>query len=38
MIVAIVGPTGTGKSQLSLDLVERLGADGVAAEIINAEN
>lgn len=37
MIVAIVGPTGTGKSQLSLDLVERLGADGVAAEIINAD-
>ncbi|WP_294179270.1 tRNA (adenosine(37)-N6)-dimethylallyltransferase MiaA [uncultured Schumannella sp.] len=37
MIVAIVGPTGTGKSQLSLDLVERLDAAGLPAEIINAD-
>lgn len=37
MLVAIVGPTGTGKSQLSLDLTERLGADGRAAEIVNAD-
>ncbi|WP_428340357.1 tRNA (adenosine(37)-N6)-dimethylallyltransferase MiaA [Mycobacterium sp.] len=32
--VAIVGPTGTGKSQLALDVAERLGGD---AEIVNAD-
>lgn len=37
MLVAIVGPTGTGKSQLSLDLAERLRAAGTDAEIINAD-
>jgi tRNA dimethylallyltransferase len=37
VLVAIVGPTGTGKSQLSLDLAERLRADGRDAEIINAD-
>jgi tRNA dimethylallyltransferase len=30
--IAVVGPTGTGKSQLALDLAERLGA-----EIVNAD-
>jgi tRNA dimethylallyltransferase len=34
--VAIVGPTGTGKSQLALDIVERLGG-AVSAEIVNAD-
>jgi tRNA dimethylallyltransferase len=34
--VAIVGPTGTGKSQLALDIVERLGGE-VSAEIVNAD-
>ena len=37
MLVAIVGPTGTGKSQLSLDLAERLLADDRAVEIVNAD-
>ena len=37
MLVAIVGPTGTGKSQLSLDLAERLRAEGRGAEIVNAD-
>jgi tRNA dimethylallyltransferase len=32
--LAIVGPTGTGKSQLALDVAERLGGD---AEIVNAD-
>jgi tRNA dimethylallyltransferase len=34
--VAIIGPTGTGKSQLALDVVERLGGE-VSAEIVNAD-
>jgi tRNA dimethylallyltransferase len=34
--VAIVGPTGTGKSQLALDVVERLSG-AVSAEIVNAD-
>lgn len=37
MIVAIVGPTGTGKSELSLDLAERLIERGQPAEIVNAD-
>jgi len=36
-LIAIVGATGTGKSALSLDLAERLAADGVRAEIVNAD-
>jgi tRNA dimethylallyltransferase len=32
--LAIVGPTGTGKSQLALDVAERLGGQ---AEIVNAD-
>lgn len=34
---AIVGATGTGKSALSLDLAEELGARGRPAEIVNAD-
>jgi tRNA dimethylallyltransferase len=30
--LAIIGPTGTGKSQLALDIAERLGA-----QIVNAD-
>ena len=37
MIVAVVGATGTGKTALSLDLAERLGASGRPAEIVNAD-
>ena len=37
MLVVIVGPTGTGKSELSLDLAESLRAEGTAAEIVNAD-
>lgn len=36
-VIAIGGPTGTGKSELSLDLAERLAANGVRAEIVNAD-
>lgn len=34
---AIVGATGTGKSDLALDLAERLRAGGNPAEIVNAD-
>ena len=34
---AIIGPTGTGKSDLSLDLAEALGERGRPAEIVNAD-
>ncbi len=37
MIVAIVGATGTGKSDLSLALAERWADQGVAAEVVNAD-
>ncbi|MCU1635795.1 MAG: tRNA dimethylallyltransferase [Cryobacterium sp.] len=37
MLVVIVGPTGTGKSELSLDVAEGLGAQGRVAEIVNAD-
>lgn len=36
-LVVIVGATGTGKSDLSLDLAERLVAAGKPAEIVNAD-
>lgn len=36
-LIAIVGPTGTGKSELSLDLAQRLIERGQAAEIVNAD-
>lgn len=35
--LAIVGPTGTGKSDLALDLGDRLRQLGVTAEIVNAD-
>ena len=34
---AIVGATGTGKSDLALDLAEVLRSRGNAAEIVNAD-
>jgi tRNA dimethylallyltransferase len=37
VLLAVVGPTGTGKSALSLDLAERLRAGGRTAEIVNAD-
>jgi tRNA dimethylallyltransferase len=37
VLVAIVGATGTGKSALSLDLAEALAAQGMPAEIVNAD-
>ena len=36
-LIAIVGATGTGKSALSLDLAERLSAQGHPVEIVNAD-
>src|SRR5262249_49860037 len=33
MIAAIVGPTGTGKSEIAIDVAERIGA-----EIVNADS
>ncbi|NDE88983.1 MAG: tRNA (adenosine(37)-N6)-dimethylallyltransferase MiaA, partial [Micrococcales bacterium] len=35
--LAVVGPTGTGKSALALNLVQHLDSRGVKAEIINAD-
>jgi tRNA dimethylallyltransferase len=35
--VAIIGPTGTGKSQLALDFAERIERLGIRAEIVNAD-
>ena len=35
--IAVVGATGTGKSNLSLDLAEALAERGVRAEIVNAD-
>ena len=36
-MICVIGPTGTGKSELSLNLAERLAAAGRPAEIINAD-
>lgn len=36
-MIAIVGATGTGKSELSLDVAERLVARGNPVEIVNAD-
>ncbi|MCB7137751.1 tRNA (adenosine(37)-N6)-dimethylallyltransferase MiaA [Cellulosimicrobium marinum] len=36
-VVAVVGPTATGKSDLALDLAERLGTPTAPAEIVNAD-
>ena len=37
-LVAVVGPTGTGKSDLGLNLVEALAAEGQPAEIVNIDS
>jgi tRNA dimethylallyltransferase len=36
-LVAVVGATGTGKSELSLAIAEGLGAQGTPVEIVNAD-
>jgi tRNA dimethylallyltransferase len=36
-LVAIVGSTGTGKSELAIRIAEALGAEGSKAEIVNAD-
>jgi tRNA dimethylallyltransferase len=36
-LVAIVGATGTGKSELAIRIAETLAQDGSAAEIVNAD-
>lgn len=36
-LVAVVGATGTGKSELALDIAERYRAQGRRAEIVNAD-
>ncbi|MCW4386771.1 tRNA (adenosine(37)-N6)-dimethylallyltransferase MiaA [Salinibacterium sp. SYSU T00001] len=36
-LIVIVGATGTGKSELSLDIAERLGQAGERSEIVNAD-
>ena len=35
--LAIIGPTGTGKSALALDIADRLRSAGIDAEIVNAD-
>ncbi len=37
LLVGVVGATGTGKSDLALDLAERLAASGLETEIVNAD-
>ncbi|MBD8079227.1 tRNA (adenosine(37)-N6)-dimethylallyltransferase MiaA [Cellulosimicrobium arenosum] len=37
VVVAVVGPTATGKSDLAIDLAERLSTPDAPAEIINAD-
>ncbi|WP_242496267.1 tRNA (adenosine(37)-N6)-dimethylallyltransferase MiaA [Xylanimonas protaetiae] len=37
IVVAVVGPTATGKSDLALDLAQALGVPGAPAEIVNAD-
>jgi len=37
-LLAVVGPTGTGKSDLGIDLAQRLISDGQPAEIINIDS
>lgn len=37
MIVAVVGPTATGKSDLALDLAEALSRPDAPAEVVNAD-
>ena len=37
-IIAIVGPTGTGKSELGINIVESLARRGQTAEIVNTDS
>ncbi|QAY62316.1 tRNA (adenosine(37)-N6)-dimethylallyltransferase MiaA [Xylanimonas allomyrinae] len=37
IVVAVVGPTATGKSDLAIDLAQALSQPGVPAEIVNAD-
>jgi len=37
-LVAVVGPTGTGKSELALNIAERIVALGGRAEIVNSDS
>ncbi|MDE2386921.1 MAG: tRNA (adenosine(37)-N6)-dimethylallyltransferase MiaA [Actinomycetales bacterium] len=37
-LIAIVGPTGTGKSDLALDIAELIAARGGQAEIVNSDS
>lgn len=37
-LIAVVGPTGTGKSDLALHLAEQLVTRGAKAEIVNADS
>lgn len=37
MLIVLTGATGTGKTGLSLDVAEAIGATGGAAEIVNAD-
>jgi tRNA dimethylallyltransferase len=37
-LIAVVGPTGTGKSDLAIKIAESLMAQGQAAEIVNADS
>jgi tRNA dimethylallyltransferase len=36
-VLVVVGATGTGKSDLALDLAEKLGSRGLTAEVVNAD-
>ena len=36
-VIAVVGATATGKSELALDLADRLRADGRLVEVVNAD-
>jgi tRNA dimethylallyltransferase len=37
-VVAVVGPTATGKTALAVALAHRLGGEGVEAEVVNADS
>ena len=37
-LIAVVGPTGTGKSDLGLALVDQIIASGGKAEIVNTDS
>ncbi|WOQ18476.1 tRNA (adenosine(37)-N6)-dimethylallyltransferase MiaA [Raineyella sp. W15-4] len=37
-VIAVIGPTASGKTALAIELVRRLGAAGRAAEIVNADS